>query len=889
MFTWLDIELVFEKRRAEDGFPTWLLRYTVYQDDVDIEVLTGTSRKDVDIFLSEIFGARYFNGAIALESTPDTPRSIAVHVEESEGLRTSPGGPPNVPPSFRRIAVLPDSGGNLKGPDSLPEDSPQIIAFYSFKGGVGRTTHLLAYLQALLSAKEKRSVLVIDADLEAPGLTTLVGHDRSIPAASFSFIDLLALAQSDRSTDWCESLRVATHFTRRQVLVAPTETQEASAYIIPAFRSEEQAMRLDIRPEHFIDRPDHAWSLPLFLTALAKSLDVDLVLLDLRAGYSELSSPFLFDPRVKKMLVTTPSSQSIDGTVSILQQLSKVARTARGEGSTDPTVILSFVLPELINSELVRGASNRLLANYPASDSDETLSGLQLVTTLFSQELLYLESLKGALERLAPSQLVRTMADMVEFDLPPKEPANIPTEEPIDNIRRQLKNLAADVEYAESGKGEKFLRIAPLRALARQYTSAPPVAVVIGAKGSGKTYTYLQILRGGQWSSFVHEVIGEENPDKTPLWPILYSQNLAAKAQEIVNETRTKTQTDLSIGSYLSSVAVSDRIRKALAQPNTDETWWRHTWFQILAASIGFPDEPFNTAAGMMIDSLRKTERQLVFMIDGLEDLLPEIPNNRTQQLALRSLIQGVPGYLREVPDCPLGVLIFVRADLARAAIPQNYGQFSKLYEAYALQWNEEEALRLAVWLSDSAGVRRPVDLRDTRPENLSREEAKEALLPVWGRKLGTERSREARSAEWVIAALSDFNGQIQARDLVRFFHYAADGSIQSAAHDRVLNPTAIRNAIKPCSERKIEETVQEIPKLNTIFSKLRELHDLRIPFDAAEANMTLEEIQFLQSVGVVAELEGRYYVPEIFRFGLGLRLSEGARPRVLSFARKSI
>ena len=38
--------------------------------------------------------------------------------------------------------------------------------------------------------------------------------------------------------------------------------------------------------------------------------------------------------------------------------------------------------------------------------------------------------------------------------------------------------------------------------------------------------------------------------------------------------------------------------------------------------------------------------------------------------------------------------------------------------------------------------------------------------------------SREGRSAEWVIAALSDLKGQIQARDLVRLLSLAANNSM---------------------------------------------------------------------------------------------------------------
>lgn len=889
MISWLDVEFALESYRADKGLPDWLVRYTVYQDELDLELADGDKGQEVDDFLGVIFGARYADRAIALESTPEFPRFIRVFVEESEDLEVSRKLGVQVPPTFRRIAALPESGGEFNVPDFPPDPSPQIIAFYSFKGGVGRTTHLLAYLQALSMAKEKRSALVIDADLEAPGITSLLSHESSLPAATFSFIDLLALAQSDSSAGWEESLGLATYFARRQVLGTSAQAGDPKSYYLPAFRSEEQAMRLDIRPEHLTGRSGQAWSLPTFLMRLAVNLEVDVVLLDLRAGYSELASPFLFDPRVKKMLITTPSSQSVDGTISILRQLSKIAKRTNPEIAQDPSVFVSFVLPELASSDFIGNIISRVQQSYPELGTDKNWPSIQALTTPFAQELLYLDSFNDAMTKLAPSALTRRMIDLVEFDLPPKEHGVTADEVSIDGIRRQLTGLAEELEYAESGKGDRFLRIAPLRALAQQYPSAPPIAVIIGAKGAGKTYTYLQILRAGNWSGFVNEVSGGNAPEQTRLWPVLYSTNLSGKAQEIVKESRLKTTKDVDIGTYLNSIQVADLIREALSQTDTDETWWRHRWFQILAASMGLPTEPFNAAGGLIINHLRLKQKQLVVMVDGLEDLFPDLARNSTQQVALRSLIQGVPSYLKEVPDNPLGILVFIRADLARVAIPQNYGQFSRLYDAFALQWNEEEALRLAVWLADSAGVRRPEGLEGVPPERLTREEAKEALLPLWGRKLGTERSREARSAEWVIAALSDFKGQIQARDLVRFLRYSAEGSIQSSTADRVLNPTAIRNAIKPCSEKKIEEAVQEIPQLKAIFSKLLEVSDLRIPFDAVEANLSTEDIRFLQNVGVVAELDGKYYVPEIFRFGLGLRLSEGARPKVLSFARRLI
>src|SRR5690349_1707578 len=46
---------------------------------------------------------------------------------------------------------------------------PQIFTFYSFKGGVGRTM-AAANAACVLAAKYKRRVILVDWDLDAPGL-----------------------------------------------------------------------------------------------------------------------------------------------------------------------------------------------------------------------------------------------------------------------------------------------------------------------------------------------------------------------------------------------------------------------------------------------------------------------------------------------------------------------------------------------------------------------------------------------------------------------------------------------------------------------------------------------------------------------------------------------
>jgi len=56
----------------------------------------------------------------------------------------------------------------LQSTDS-PKAPPYIISFYSFKGGVGRTT--AAAMTGLKLARDGKRVCLIDLDLEAPGLS----------------------------------------------------------------------------------------------------------------------------------------------------------------------------------------------------------------------------------------------------------------------------------------------------------------------------------------------------------------------------------------------------------------------------------------------------------------------------------------------------------------------------------------------------------------------------------------------------------------------------------------------------------------------------------------------------------------------------------------------
>ena len=71
---------------------------------------------------------------------------------------------------------------------------PQIVAFYSFKGGVGRSMAVLNLAYAMVAMG--RNVLVLDMDLEAPGLSGFMSRQKEIAGlARHDMVDLLLWAK----------------------------------------------------------------------------------------------------------------------------------------------------------------------------------------------------------------------------------------------------------------------------------------------------------------------------------------------------------------------------------------------------------------------------------------------------------------------------------------------------------------------------------------------------------------------------------------------------------------------------------------------------------------------------------------------------------------------
>ena len=151
--------------------------------------------------------------------------------------------------------------------------------------------------------KNPKRILIVDADIEAPGITWLTMKQEE---AAFSYIDLLEMTQEKENID--EVINLIVDKISELTVKIETEKSMVEHIVLPTYRYIEQLLDMYSSPESLALSYNKKYILAEVLSKLGEKVNAEMVLVDLRAGLSEFSAPLLFDPRVKKYLITDRKS-----------------------------------------------------------------------------------------------------------------------------------------------------------------------------------------------------------------------------------------------------------------------------------------------------------------------------------------------------------------------------------------------------------------------------------------------------------------------------------------------------------------------------------------------------------------------------------------------------
>lgn len=285
-----------------------------------------------------------------------------------------------------------------------PEKGPPIVVFYSFKGGLGRSTALASF--AIRRARSGERVVVVDFDLDAPGVGRLLAADDNGTTSPWGTVDyLLERAQGEvpLSDYYHPCRRVA---DQGEILVVPAgrlDTEYA-----------DKLARVDFEQAPTGDRSPVA----RLLEDIRSALQPSWILLDARTGVSEPAGQLLSGLGHLHVLFGSTSEQSWQGLTVVIDRLGR-RRVLDGRPQAECLLVQAMVPADV---EVARRATEAFAERsyreftdgyYAAEPEDPADEGFWDVRDLDSEDAPHVPVPIAYEQRLAHFRDIGEVADLL--------------------------------------------------------------------------------------------------------------------------------------------------------------------------------------------------------------------------------------------------------------------------------------------------------------------------------------------------------------------------------------------------------------------------------------------------------------------------------------------
>lgn len=744
---------------------------------------------------------------------------------------------------------------------------PTIVTFYSLRGGVGRTT-ALASTATILAARGRR-VLCIDMDLEAPGLSFLLGGQE--PDNDQGVVPLLLALERGEDVD------IRDHVQR------VTDVDEL--YCLPAGRlSVDYAERLRlINPEAwYLETPNPLHR--LIESAKESALDPDLILIDARTGISPASAPLLFDVSDMAVVCFFPHPQARRGTELLVRALLNSTSKRSTENLTvapEPRFIVAPVPPgpsaQRLQMRAMEWIENWLSAEQGRRTAD---TGPLLAEELthfisYSPEVAFQDRV---LTSGGISEVYQPVADWLEQLLPQATQIPRTGSTTKGTVLSELDFSTGTAEQQDSFLEDYVETRVSTQAVQDRYP------LVIGRKGTGKTALF-------RWLLERHSGQPEPVPVFCPQafrarFPWVISADGFSSVEEALFDVNWRAFWSCYIGLVLWLVLPQPNREDPPASFEMDMSALVGDYGELeivnaLRQMLRHPDA--GILASRWLEGFgRRQEQQRFLLFDGLDTGFGSESGGRGRRAdavtGLLSLITEIESRLRMYP-----FKIMLRYDIWQELRFENK---SHMYgRSVQLSWRDKtdffktvlkQSMRSSAFqqVTSQLGVAPDVD-----------EWGDEEVRRTWNALVG-ERMKGGKTTftrNWVWNRLADGQGDRGPRALSQLFREAVEweqAEERKNSYDRsIIRPRALVPSLEAVSVEAVQALLEEFRELDPLIETLRSLG--RTPLDPDDVKRTdqnaADQLELALEVGLLAVHEGtqdeirRYRVPDLYRHALGM------------------
>lgn len=784
-------------------------------------------------------------------------------------------------------------------------DTP-VTSFYSFKGGVGRTT--AAVLTALLLAREGKKVLLIDFDVEAPGLASIFANEEDNTENLLGvkgFIDFWIDYEANERKLGKISIDDYYFVKNEQILVGnnggelvivpaiATNTENAASYISKLSKAN---IKYGFGQEYIPD---------IFLKTLEKKINPDFIFIDTRTGINNIGG-LVFNRYAQNIfLFFYGNQQNMFGLESILSELKELdARDAKyylvnspvPKNETDKETEIDYYVQksyELFCDNIYKkplpSLFDKTAEHYP-------------INIQYNDQALILNSNKKLASLIGDNNEYRNIANIILNSV----------EEELDNTNNSIvyssnEDILNYIINIDKGAGTSEVEFKNEADLSNyfyprkdyKYIFDRDKFLILGSKGVGKTALF-SVLSHSSYASALAKFCGVDNTqiEKTK-WVIGFDKSTEFPGKENFGSLRDFQQSEfrnywmilmlrqLEVGLIpLSDVKdrifeVSNRGIKDLARED----------------NIG---EDLAELLSAVNQKLQQRNEELTMVYDHLDAVLPGENGLRGKLVsALLSFFQDNLDRLTNIK-----AKVFLRQDIFEREVKDITDKVKIQNYSVTIKWEYNQLLNI-IWkriyeqnphlsIFNSVNKFDEDDILGSIP-NLSDENEHAIILEkILGKRMGS--NNKAYPYNWIRYRTEDTNNQIHPRTLIKLFAEGAKLQLSDnkiTADGRIIRSRNMEIALsEKVSKHQVQELSEEYPELRNVFENLSEQVGGRAPINETDLTQalnnlgitdTLDTIEKLKEIGLLKDYnrknkkrsqEARYHMNDLYLFGLNFTRS---------------
>ncbi|MBG9999560.1 AAA family ATPase [Pseudoalteromonas sp. NSLLW24] len=747
-----------------------------------------------------------------------------------------------------------------------------VIAGYSFKGGMGRSSTIayLSYYYYLIGKK----VAVLDCDFEAPGIASMF-FERSERNGKSGILDYLVDLNME------DEPKLNDYFIQSEV-----SNSSGNLYIFPSGINSDTTSYIDKISKIDFNSTNYSNSFIKLLKHINSTLKPDVIFIDLRAGINESNGLVLNDISGTNLLFFNSEEQNEDGLNVVLNSI----------GNYENNFIMNSTIR--FSSSDVRSIKEKALSNY-LSDNFKAFSKDHIIPIPFHPILLEsnIDDFKNfvstqfeiskAKKDTYLSSLINVIGDRLNLKNNGlsliKKNDEVIDEVNLDPIFKKLENVFSRLTGTEQFKNDDDSKFFYLKEDLSKIVNEQ-IFLILGAKGSGKSTLFEMFTKP-------HQAILKKLNTKN-------NSYIAGFSKPILNDL-TQDHLSLILQKSVNKILDIKRFWKCLTLFQLEN--------QLQTTSKYFNDinnivESFNTPeTGISVDErlksinieLYQSDKSITLVYDELDI---GFSDTEYRQIFITALVSYWQDNIYKFSQIRSKILL--RNDIFSTLSIENKTHLD--LNKYELQWSEKEILSLilntfisalswdeleAINLSGIVKTKNPV--KNEVLDDI--DEIRAAMYLIFDRKLAGNRPSMDK---WIMTRLADAQGLITPRVIYKFMS-------ESIKHERALshrtnkkhlltsfskNNTSI---LKKVSEHKLVEYRAEYPECVDLFVNIQKIGQRTFSFEEfkksyqtpnkASTETVLKGLNMLINSGFILISDERlkkYQVAYVYLYALGLKIN---------------